>query len=92
MLIGMPFVAPLWEEDIPLAISMVVDPAVTKAPDVPMSKGGLAKQTSGAGGESGPAPLTASTMGVVLTTTMTTTAAAGLAVMVTAARQPLPGV
>ncbi len=83
--------APILEEDIPLVIPMVADPAVMMAPDVPMSKGVLAKQTSSAGREPGPMPLTASTTGAVLTMTMVTVAAAGLAVMVTAVRQPSPG-
>ncbi len=91
MLVRMPFAAPLWEEDIPLAIPMAVDPAVTMAPDVPTSKGGPAKRTGSAGREPGLMPLMASTMGAVLTMTMATMAAVGLAVMATAVRQPSPG-
>ncbi len=88
-LVRMPFAAPLWEDAIPFAIPMAVDPAVTTASEVPTSKGGPAKQTAGAGRESGLTLSTASTMGMVMTTAMTTTATMGL--MAAAVRQPLPG-
>ncbi len=76
-LVRLPFVAPLWEDAIPLAIPTAVDPAVTAVSEVPMSKGGPTKRTAGAGGESGVALSTASTMGMVMTTATTTTATTG---------------
>ncbi len=88
-LVRMLFVVPLWEEAIPLAIPMAENPAVTMASEVPTSKGGPAKWTTGAGGELGSTSLTASTTGVVLTTATTTTAATGM--MAAAVRQPSPG-
>ncbi len=88
-LVRMPFMVPLWEEAIPLAIPATGDPAVTMASEVPTSKGGPAKRTAGAGGEPGSTSTTASTMGAVLTTAMTTTAATGLTAA--AVRQPSPG-
>ncbi len=78
MLVRMPFVAPLWEEAIPLAILMVVDLAVTAASDVPMSIGSPAKWTVGTGGESGSVSSMASTTGAVMTTAMATMAASSI--------------
>ncbi len=89
MLVRMPFVAPLWEDAIPLAIPTVGNPAVTMASEAPMSKGGPVKRTTGTGGEPGSTLLTASTTGAVLTTATTTTAVMGM--MAAAVRQPLPG-
>ncbi len=90
-LVRMPFVAPLWEDAIPLVIPTAVDPAVTVASEVPASKGGPAKQMVGAGRESGSASLTVSTMGAVMTMTTATTAAMGLMATAAAVRQPSPG-
>ncbi len=89
-LVRMPFVAPLWEDAIPLAIPMAVDPAVTTVLEVPTSKGGPVKQTAGAGGELGLVSSTASTT-AVMTMATTTTVVMGLTAMAAAVRQPLPG-
>ena len=89
-LVRMPFAAPLWEDAIPLAIPMAVDPAVMAASEVPTSKGGPTKRMAGAGGESGSASSTASTT-AVMTMAATTTAATSLTAMTAAVRQPLPG-
>ncbi len=88
-LVRMPFVAPLWEDAIPLVIPTAVDPAVTTASEVPTSKGGPTKRTAGAGGELGAVSSMASTTGMVMTTAMATMATTG--VMVAAVRQPSPG-
>ena len=88
-LVRMPFAVPLWEDAIPLVIPMAGNPAVTTASEVPTSKGGPAKRTTGAGGEPGSTSSMASTTGAVLTTATTTTAATGM--MAAAVRQPSPG-